>query len=125
LLATVLEKKKSTGLNESDSENEWTQESNAVDQELAPRSLSQRLSSQPDNQSASPPASQHMLPEKNQSQFIGREVEKMFVDKKTNKKKCFKGQVESYNIFSRNFFISYEDGDSEEMNAKELEKVLI
>ena len=125
MLATVPEKKKCTGLNESDSENEWTQESNAVDQELAPRSLSQRLSSQPDNQSASPPASQHMLPEKNQSQFIGREVKKMFVDKKTNKKKYFQGQVESYNIFSRNFFIAYEDGDSEEMNAKELEKVLI
>ena len=85
MLATVLEKEKSTGLNESDSENEWTQESNAVDQELTPRSLSQRLSSQPEHQSASPPASQHMLPEKNQSQFIGREVQKMFVDKKTNK----------------------------------------
>ena len=49
----------------------------------------------------------------------------MFVDKKTNKNFFLKGQVESYNIFSRNFFIAYEDGDSEEMNAKELEKFLI
>jgi hypothetical protein len=49
----------------------------------------------------------------------------MFEDKKTKKSEFYNGRVDKYNIFSKLFFIVYDDGDCEEMNSKELEKVLI